>query len=101
MSEEPKIIVPPQSQQTPGQLVINTNVPMAFTYANGVSIGMSPTDVQMNFSMNNRPTHMVVMPLLIAKALSKALVVALEDYEKRTHTTIPDINETKDLLKKP
>ncbi len=69
-------------------------------YANGFSIGLTLSDLNIITTINGQPTHQLMMSLISAKALMKNLKTAVEDFEKMTSSTVPDIDQVKEALAK-
>jgi len=100
MPEESKPIA---SNPVSGQNVVN--IPIGFNtqivYTNGATINMTQADVQISFSVNGRPIIATAMPWPFAKNLQASLLKAISDYERKTNSIIPDINEIAEKLKMP
>jgi len=73
------------------------NVPLI--YANGVTVGLSLTDINLTANVNGRPACLLVLPLPSAKSLLTALSQAIKDYETKTGTKILDLGELSSLLR--
>jgi hypothetical protein len=100
MPEEPK---PSSSNPIQGQNIINVpiNLNTQLIYTNGSIINMTQTDVQISFSVNGRPVIATAMTWSMAKNLQTSLLRAVSEYERKTNSIIPDINEVAEQLKKP
>lgn len=68
-------------------------------YANGFMIGLTLSDLNVTLVINGKPTHQLIMSLISAKTLMNGLKNAVEDFEKKSGTTIPDMNQLKELFK--
>lgn len=97
MPEEPKQSPTPNQ---PTQAGINIPVNVGLIYTNGQTINLSQSDAQIIFNANGRPVILAAMTLPVAKHLKNSLEKAISEYERKTNTTIADINEVSDLLKK-
>lgn len=96
MPDEPK---PTSIPATPN--AANTmNVLTQMIYTNGQYINMTQSDIQIVFNANGRPSYAIVMSLPVAKNLQRSLLKVLSDYERKTNSIIPDINEITEQLKK-
>lgn len=89
---------PPVIQSNPNPFnaaTINVNM----VYANGSSLNMTQSDMQIIFIANGRPVIMTALSLPVAKHLKQTLDKALSEYERKTDSIIPDILEITEKLK--
>jgi len=68
-------------------------------YANGTTINISQSDIQLAFSINGKPIIGVAMTLPVAKHLQKSLDTAIKNYETKTGIIIGDLIELGEKLK--
>jgi hypothetical protein len=76
------------------------NIDIPKLYANGFMIGLTLSDLNVTLVINGKPSHQLIMSLISAKTLMNGLKNAIEDFESKSGTTIPDMNELKDLFNK-
>ena len=96
MAEEEKNINAPVAN--PVNFSPTINAPQF--YANGIVVGLTLTDVFLNANVNGRPNCQLILPLSAAKSLMDNLKMAIDDYERKSNTTVLDLNTLKDLMKK-
>ena len=69
-------------------------------YANGTQVGFTLSDVNIQFSIVDRPQCMVHMSLTTAKALSIALSQSIQAFEKTTGHEIILMDAVKEAMEK-
>ena len=72
---------------------IKTPISVPLIYANGVSVGLTLTDLHLSAQVNGKPACLLAIPFGTAKSLMKALELAIKDYETRTGQTVLDLDE--------
>ena len=62
-------------------------------YANGIGLGFSKTECVITFMFGTEPLVSTIVPLPVAKSLSKGLSQLVSDYEKKFSHSVPLIDE--------
>lgn len=83
----------PAAELITRQQILAVNIPKI--YSNGFLIGLTLSDINITLAVNNQPTHQVIMSLISAKGLMNALNKAIEDFEEKTGTKIPEMEDLK------
>jgi hypothetical protein len=86
-----------EQDKTNQTIPVNFNIPTLYT--NAVTVGFSPTDLQLTATINGRPSALISMPFSTAKTLLNNIHRALTEYERRTGTKILDLAELHEKLK--
>ncbi len=95
MPDDPKPqTILPQPQQV--QMLAQVQV----VYTNGINLSLSQSDVQLTLNVNGRPSIAIAMGLSTAKSLVNGLTQALNNYEPKTGTSVLDLVQVAELLKK-
>ncbi len=69
-------------------------------YINGASVGLTPTEIQLNTAVNGRPTSKVLIPFPVAKSIALGILEAIKDYENKTSVKVLEVNEIGTSLQK-
>lgn len=90
---EPKFSIEEERLQ---QRIFGSDIPKI--YGNGFLIGLTLSDLNITLTLNNQPKQQVILSLISAKALMEGLQQAITDFEKKTNTVIPKMEDLKTAL---
>lgn len=85
-----------QEKKPAQQIAINLSIPA--TYANGITLGLTLSDVVLTLSVNGKPTQHINMSLTTAKTLLENLSFLISDYESKSKTKLLNMQDVEKFL---